>query len=194
MTTDGLRARKKARTRALIQRHALRLFAEQGYEVTTMDQIAAAAEVSPSTLFRYFPAKEQLVVSDGGSPELAAAFRAQPLQLSPLRAVRGAIRQAFADLPAAETAERRQRQTLVLAVPELWTASLGHIRATQRLLAELVAERTGRDPGDEEIHSFAGAVFGVLLEVWLRWAEDPDLDALAALDAGLAHIERGLAL
>ncbi|MFE0023177.1 TetR/AcrR family transcriptional regulator [Amycolatopsis sp. NPDC059021] len=194
MTTDGLRARKKARTRSLIQRHALRLFAEQGYEVTTMDQIAAAAEVSPSTLFRYFPAKEQLVVSDGGNPELAAAFRAQPPELSPLRAVRGAIRQAFADLPAAETAERRQRQALVLTVPELWTASLGHIRATQRLLAELVAERTGRDPGEEEVHSFAGAVFGVLLEVWLRWAEDPDLDALAALDAGLAHLERGLAL
>ncbi|MEV0050695.1 TetR family transcriptional regulator [Saccharopolyspora shandongensis] len=190
----GLRAKKKARTRSAIQRQALRLFAAQGYEATTVEQIAEAAEVSPSTVFRYFPTKEELVVSDGYAPEVVEAFRAQPAELTPLQAVRGAIGSAFGGLSGDEVARRRQLQELVLTVPELWVASLGNIKQTQRMLAELVAERAGREPADAAVRSFTGAVFGVLLEVWLRWAEDPDLDALEALDRGLAHLEAGLPL
>ncbi len=54
--TGGLRERKKQKTRESIQRTALRLFGKQGYEATTVEQIAAAAEISPSTFFNYFPA------------------------------------------------------------------------------------------------------------------------------------------
>jgi len=60
----GLRERKKAKTRAAIRREAMRLFREQGYEETTVEQIAEAAEVSPSTFFRYFPTKEDVVLQD----------------------------------------------------------------------------------------------------------------------------------
>ena len=74
----SLRERKKAKTRAAIQEHALRLFMEQGYEQTTVEQIADAAEVSPSTFFRYFPTKEDVVMYDAFDPLMVEAFRAQP--------------------------------------------------------------------------------------------------------------------
>lgn len=79
---SGLRERKKAKTHAAIQEHAMRLFAEQGYEATTVEQIAAAAEVSPSTLFRYFPTKQDIVLHDALDPLLFAAFGEQPPELS----------------------------------------------------------------------------------------------------------------
>jgi AcrR family transcriptional regulator len=74
----GLRERKKARTRAAIREHALRLFGEQGYQRTTVEQIAAAAEVSPSTFFRYFPTKEDLVLQDDMDTRMVEAFGRQP--------------------------------------------------------------------------------------------------------------------
>ena len=84
----GLRERKKAKTRAAIQRHALRLFREQGYEATTVEQIAEAAEVSPSTFFRYFRTKEEVALYDDLDPLFIAAFEAQPAELSPVQAMR----------------------------------------------------------------------------------------------------------
>ena len=74
----GLRERKKAKTRAAIRAHGMRLFAEQGYAATTVDQIAEAAEVSQSTFFRYFPTKEDLVLTDEYDPAIVAAMRAMP--------------------------------------------------------------------------------------------------------------------
>src|SRR5215471_13419905 len=92
---QGLRERKKAKTRAAIQRHALRLFQEQGYDATTVEQIAAAAEVSPSTFFRYFPTKEDVGLYDALDPLLFSAFRAQSPELSPIEAMRRAIREVY---------------------------------------------------------------------------------------------------
>jgi AcrR family transcriptional regulator len=88
MSSPGLRERKKAKTRRTIQEHALRLFAEQGYEATTVDQIAEAAEISPSTFFRYFATKEDVVIEDDYDPLLIRAFIAQPASLSPVAAFR----------------------------------------------------------------------------------------------------------
>src|SRR5689334_13716823 len=98
----GLRERKKAKTRAAIQEHALRLFRKQGYEETTVEQIADAAEVSPSTFFRYFPTKEDVVLYDAFDPLLIEAFRAQPPELTPTKALRASIREVFGSLSAEE--------------------------------------------------------------------------------------------
>jgi AcrR family transcriptional regulator len=188
----GLRERKKARTKAAIQEHALRLFQEQGYDATTVEQIAEAAEISPSTFFRYFPTKEDVVVWDDYDPMLIEAVRAQPAGLSPIQAIRGGLRAAFSRIPPTEAARIRERSELSLAVPELRAASMVNLTTTMRLLAELVAERTGREPDDFAVRTFTGAVFGVWLSVLFAWADDPDMDLATSMDQSLAHLEAGL--
>jgi AcrR family transcriptional regulator len=190
----GLRERKKARTKAAIQQHALRLFRERGYAATTVEQIAAAAEVSPSTFFRYFPTKEDVVLWDDFDEMAIAAFKAQPAALSPIQALRGTLRAVFADLPAEELAAFRERTALLTAVPEVRARALDEIARAVREIAELVAERVGRRADDFAVRAFAGALMGVSLAAWLAAIDDPAADYLELLDAGLAHLEAGLPL
>jgi len=188
----GLRERKKARTRGAIQHHALRLFREQGYDATTIEQIAEAAEVSESTLFRYFPTKEDLVLWDEFDPMLIQAFRAQPPGVSPIQALRASFPAVFDQLTPEQWAEQRMRMNLILAVPELRAAMLHQFTGTIPQIAELVAERVGRSADEFEVRNFAGAVIGISMSVMIAAAEDPSADLIALMDAGLAHLEAGL--
>src|SRR6516162_8805392 len=121
---SGLRERKKARTRASLREHALRLFRLQGYQATTVEQIAAAAEVSPSTFFRYFPTKEDLVLQDDMDTRMIAAFERQPGGLSPLGAVRAAIREMIASYSQADVEVLRETTALTMTVPEIRARAL----------------------------------------------------------------------
>ncbi len=190
----GLRERKKARTKASIQQHALRLFREQGYDATSVEQIAEAAEVSPSTFFRYFPTKEDVVLSDDYDPVIVAAFKAQPPELSPIQAMRGAMRSAFGTIPAEEMEGVRERTALIMEVPELQAATLANLTQTMRLLTDLVAERVGRQPNDFAVRNLSGALLGVWISVLFDWAACQELDLAAALDEAMAHLEAGLPL
>src|SRR5207245_11555285 len=98
----GLRERKKLKTRKAIQENAFRLFAEQGYEATTVEQIAEAAEVSPSTFFRYFPSKEEVVLQDDFDPLIYEVLLAQPAELSPIEAVRQTVVSLVRTMPSDE--------------------------------------------------------------------------------------------
>jgi AcrR family transcriptional regulator len=190
----GLRERKKAKTKAAIREHALRLFREQGYQATTVEQIAGAAEVSPSTFFRYFPTKEDVVLTDDYDPLIVAAFRVQPAGLSPVAALRDAMREVFAGMPAEQMELERERQALVMSEPELRAGALDGLGATIQLVAEVVAERVGRRPDELAVRTFAGAVLGVLLACLFAAAEDPGVDIFRRIDEGLAHLEAGLPL
>ena len=188
----GLRERKKARTRAAIQSHALRLFREQGYDATTVDQIGEAAEVSESTFFRYFPAKTDVVLWDEFDPLIIRAFTEQPAGLTPLQALRAAFADAFAQLTAAQHAEQRQRMTLVLSVPDLRAAMIDQLAQAMQLLAGLVAERTGRPADDLGVRTLAGAVLGACIAVMLALDDDPAADLPTLLDQAIAHLEARL--
>ncbi|MDQ7808203.1 TetR family transcriptional regulator [Amycolatopsis sp. A133] len=190
----GLRERKKARTRAAIQRHALRLFQEQGYSATTVDQIAAAAEISPSTFFRYFPTKEATVLYDPFDPLLIAAALAQPPELSPIGALRATMDTIREQVPADEWARERQRQQLVFREPELRSAVMDKFAEGIDLLAGLAAQRTGRSAADFEVRNWAGAVVGVVMAALVGAAADPEADTLVVVDEAVAHLDAGLPL
>lgn len=194
IAAGALRERKKARTRAAIQHQALRLFTEHGYDVTTVEQVAAAADVSPSTVFRYFPTKDDLVLTDELDPLLIAAFRDQPPELGTVAAFRATLRQVFGEVDAGTLADIKARATLILSVPELRAAMLDQLAQSITWLAELAAERTGRPADDPAARSLAGAVVGVWIAAATQWAAHPEDDLLAALDTALDHLEKGLAL
>jgi AcrR family transcriptional regulator len=113
----GLRERKKAKTRAAIREHALRLFREQGYSGTTVEQIAEAAEVSPATFYRYFPTKEDVVLQDDLDVLAFQTFEQQPPELGPLAAMRAAMADARPRFTAEERQRFRETTMLTLAVP-----------------------------------------------------------------------------
>ncbi|MET9258052.1 TetR family transcriptional regulator [Streptomyces sp. NPDC003717] len=185
----GLRERKKARTKAAIQREAVRLFREQGYSATTVEQVAEAAEVAPSTVFRYFATKQDLVFSTDYDLPFAKLFQAQSPDLTPIQAERETISSMLKDISSQELALQRERWVLILSEPELWGASLGSISRTMQVMSEEVAKRAGRSPRDASVRAYTGAVFGVMLQVSLEWANDPDMDFATALDEALRCLE-----
>src|SRR5688572_30276434 len=89
----------RERTRQRLLECALDLFERQGFETTTVAQIAAAAEVTPMTFFRHFAAKENVLLDDPYDPLIAAAIRAQPHSLAALHRVSAGIRTAWGQLP-----------------------------------------------------------------------------------------------
>jgi AcrR family transcriptional regulator len=192
--SSGLRERKKARTRVAIREHALRLFREQGYTETTVEQIAEAAEVSPSTFFRYFPTKEDVVLQDDFDPIAIAKFEAQPPEMSPVAALRAAMRETFAEAPAEQVKQWQELNKLAMAIPELRARAMEDYMRTGGTAAELIAKRLGRDPQDFAVRMLAGALVGVGLSVMVIWMEDPAADIIELMDAGLARLEAGLPL
>ena len=191
---SGLRERKKARTRASIREHALRLFREQGYHATTVEQIAEAAEVSPSTFFRYYPTKEDVVLQDDFDVVAVEAFEAQPADLNPIAAFRAAVRQTYATLTPGELARFRETSELTLTVPEVRARALDEFARTIDQIAAAVAKRTGRSPDDFAVRNVAGALIGVIVSATMPWASQPSTDVFGQIDAALAHLEAGLPL
>ncbi|HEX7662644.1 MAG TPA: TetR family transcriptional regulator [Pseudonocardiaceae bacterium] len=192
--TPGLRERKKAKTRAAIQRHALRLFHEQGYAETTVEQIAAAAEVSPSTFFRYFPTKEAVVFTDEYDAPMLAAFKAQPPDVGPMEAVRNCIKSVMEGLSEEERESERTRVELLLSVPELRAAMMADVTEWVVTMAEVIAERSGRRPDEFETRAFAGALVGMAIAAALAWQDDPSVEFFGLMDRALAFLQAGLPL
>lgn len=195
----GLRERKKARTRAAIREHALRLFREQGYHATTVEQIAAAAEVSPSTFFRYFPTKEDIVLRDDMDTRMIEALERQPASLGPLSAVRAAIREVFTSYTQADLDLLGETTALTMTVPEIRARAMNEFARSISAIAEALAKRAGRPADDLAVRTTAGAIIGVVMSItmpWEDWSSDRRTieDMFQRIDQALALLEAGLPL
>ena len=195
MTTNrnsgvGLRERKKALTRRVIQEAAFHLFATSGYAATSVEQIIAAADVSESTFYRYFAVKSDLLFSDAVLPALAAGVAAQPAGLPPVAAVRSALGEAFAGHPASSRRAERDRWRTILAEPELRARLAASLTGTVDTLAAAFDARAGTT-ATENARTIAACVIGVCLDVLLAAGqpEAADFDAAAVLDDALHRLE-----
>jgi len=158
-----------------------------------VEQIAEAAEVSPSTFFRYFPTKEDVVLQDDMELLWMDVFLAQPANMDPIAALRAAVRAAFDGMGPGELAQLRETMDMAIAVPAVRGRMLAEFARTTQVIAQAVAERTGRAASDFEVQALAGAVVGIAMAAWFDQPED--LDGFGAkLERGLALLEAGLPL
>ncbi|HKP41169.1 TetR family transcriptional regulator [Mycobacterium sp.] len=185
----GLRERKKIQTKETIQREAYRLFDQHGYANTTVEQIAEAAEVSPSTFFRYFPSKELVLMADDLDRVTIEALAQQPADLSPIQAFRRAFDITMKVVSKDGWELERTRQRLVFSIPELKAAQFDAYGRIIRLLSEAECQRTGRDGDDFEVRVFFGVLAGALMAVI-----DHSPGAVHLLYRALDFIEAGMPL
>ncbi|MGA5350533.1 TetR/AcrR family transcriptional regulator [Streptomyces griseoincarnatus] len=189
----GLRERKKTKTREAIRGATYALVAERGYDSTTIEQIAERAEVSPSTVFRYFPTKEDIVITDEYDEPLLAELAARPADEPWTDSVRYVIRKAV-HLAVTEQPEiTTLRARLMLEVPAVRARMRETLTGIGRTLADAIAGRTGLDPDGLEVRVHAMALVGGLLEATMYWAEHGHREDYAGLvDRAIDVIEHGL--
>ena len=186
----GRPGRKPVTTRAELEQVALELFTERGFDATTVEDIAAAAEIGRRTFFRYFASKNDAVWGDfdRGLAELRQRLAAADPQQPLLEAIREAVL-ASNRLDPSEIAWHRDRMVLILRVPTLQAHSTLRYAAWRQVVAEFAAQRLDQPAQDLLPQLIAHSCLGATLTAYEQWlqhpgAELPDLldEALRALD------------
>jgi TetR/AcrR family transcriptional regulator, regulator of mycofactocin system len=171
---------------------ALRLFTEQGFEDTTVEQIAAAAGVSRRTFFRYYDTKAAVLWHefDHEVEALRAAFGAVPDDIALMEAIRQVV-VGVNHYQAEDVAELRLRINLIGAVPALQASSAPHYDAWERAVSEFAADRLGR--GSDELIPLAigRATLAACRAAFDTWVTRADADLPVYLDQALAALGRG---
>jgi AcrR family transcriptional regulator len=195
MTVDStvpasLRERKKLATRRLLRKVALDLFATRGFANVTVEDIAAAADVSPRTFFNYFPSKEAALLT--ADPEREATVRARLAHDAPgvpafevLRAVMTSQAQVVAEELTGHDEDPVtwfSRMKAARADPQLHAAHAAQLAAVERGIAEALAQRLGMDvdadPYPGLLAATATGVFRSSMAFWARSGGSVQLDKL----------------
>jgi AcrR family transcriptional regulator len=196
--TQGLRERKKQRTRQQIIEAAMGLFAERGYHATTIADIAAAADVAPRTFFSYFPSKEAVVFHnvDRDLDALAGALRERLPGETAFDALRRWIDSVFDESMAAED-EALLRKRLCREDEGLANFQAGMMGRIQELLLEAVASDLDEPPDALRPRLVTAAAVAALtsIEATIRDQAEQRVakaDALAVLDDAIVFLRGGI--
>ncbi|MGP4016164.1 TetR/AcrR family transcriptional regulator [Saccharopolyspora sp. 5N708] len=149
---NGLRARKKQRTRTALLDAGLDLFLTKGYEATTIDEITAEVEVSSRTFFRYFASKEDLALAKGAEFDdlMLDALTARPADEPPLAALRHAALDMVRESASGDGVGRFLRvQHLITNTPSLLAGNLRRLANNEERLTVEIAARQGVDPATD---------------------------------------------
>lgn len=185
----GLRERKRSQTRTRIQDEAMRLFLERGFEATTLDDIAEAADVSRRSLFHYFGSKEEIVFSTKADfPALVAdAIRRRPVDEALLDMVENAVLE-LAETHLSERARNLAR--LIQDTPALSAGDQAKYEKVERVLASALAQKKGRPETDIECRVTATAAIGILKLSTQAWLVGSDAGPSTFGKAAFAALRR----
>lgn len=179
-------------TRFEIEHIALEMFSEQGFENTTVDDIAHAAGIGRRTFFRYYASKNDVAwgAFDEQLVRMRAVLAAQPAELPVVECLRRAVLE-FNHVEPDEQPWHRRRLRLLLRTPALQAHSTLRYASWRQVVADFVAERRG-EPASELIpQSLGHACLGVCLAAYERWLTDEALELADLLDHVFRLLEQG---
>jgi AcrR family transcriptional regulator len=168
----GLRARKKERTQQAIVAAAIDLFEEKGFDTTTVEEIAAAADISPRTFFRYFDSKLDVAMGPKHeSHDFAERLAARPADESPVAVVCQVLRDEMAEQIEQEPLFTRQVR-VILRTPSLRAMAREHYAEHEADIAAMLAERLDLPIDDLRTQVMASAIGNAVWTATTRWAEE----------------------
>ena len=194
LSGTGHPGRRRATSRAELEHAAFALFAAHGFDATTVDDIAAAAGIGRRTFFRYFPSKND--VPWGAFEDELDRMRVRLKACPPEVPLMDAIRLALIDFNRVAPDQvplHRRRMELILRVPTLLAHSTLRFTAWRAVVAEFVAERTGRRPDDLAPQAIAHAVLGVSIAAYEHWLDDKHADLGTLLDNAMRELAAAFA-
>ena len=184
--TDQAHGRPRITSRAELEQVAFDLFERQGFEQTTVDDIAAAAGIGRRTFFRYFGGKNEVPWGDfdGELARMRRQLEAAPPQAPLMQAIRQAVVD-FNRMPAEQWPAHRRRMALILGVPALQAYSTLRFAAWRQVIADFVAQRTGQRPDALLPRTIGHAMLGVAVAAYEQWLATPDADLCELLDSAV---------
>ncbi|SDH10798.1 DNA-binding transcriptional regulator, AcrR family [Rhodococcus triatomae] len=193
----GLRERKRLEAMQRIQAVALDLFDRHGYRTVTIEQVAAQAQVSPSSVYRYFGTKERLVLHDEYDPQILEMLRtvdpgATWTVSELMQGLRAGIAFVMAAIGPEEEVQIQRRMRYVVTEPDVRAGMTRDAEHYEAEIRSIVASRLGRDEDDLEVRVLvAMAVWGFISAVY-HWVESGFSDPLGeVVDTALAVFTRG---
>ena len=185
----GHPGRRRVTSREELEQTAFALFAAQGFEATTVDEIAAAAGIGRRTFFRYFPSKNDIPwgAFEDELDRMRVRLKACPPEVPLMDAIRLALID-FNRVAPAQVPLHRRRMELILRVPALLAHSTLRFTAWRDVVAEFVADRTGRRPEELAPQAIAHAVLGVSVAAYEDWLDHPAADLGELLDDAMRQL------